>query len=80
MPGQPSLPSLVEQDLGYCCTWFFFTHYRSTSLIAARLGLSQRTVQTWKARVLSGELKCNGRESCLHARITLAGDPRRTPL
>ena len=77
MTGNPTIRSLIESDLGYCCVWFFFTHYRSTSLIAARLGMSRRSVQEWKARVRSGEEKCKGCPNCLHARITLAGEPRK---
>lgn len=77
---RPTVRLLVTQDLGYCCEWFFFTHYRQTALIAARLGVTERAVRYAKARVDSGEVKCGGCDSCMHAKITLAGDRRKLPL
>ncbi len=73
---RPTVISLVTEGLGYCCTWFFFKHFRQTSLIAARLGVSDRAVRLAKERVDSGEDVCKRCERCLHARITLEKSPR----
>lgn len=75
-----SVKSLITQDLGYCCLWFFFTRYKKTGLIAARLGVTERAVRYAKAEVRSGCSKCEGREACMNAKITLAMTPRRLPL
>ena len=77
---RPTVKSLIEVDLGYCCEWFFFHHFKRTAVIADRLGVSTAAVRNAKARVRSGESVCKGCEGCLHARITLAGDPRKMPL
>jgi hypothetical protein len=60
-----SIPELVTNDLGYCCVYFFFTRYRKTALIAARLGVTDRAVRYVKARVRDGESKCTECERCL---------------
>ena len=74
---RPTVKSLITQDLGYCCTWFFFKHYRNTALIAARLGVTQRAVQYAKADVDNGVCRCEGHPGCLNAKITLEGSPRK---
>lgn len=61
--------------LGYCCMWFFFKRFRQTALIAARLGVTDRAVRTAKASAKEGS--CAGCPSCLHARFTLEGEPRK---
>jgi len=79
MPGhnsRPTVANLVTEGLGYCCTWFFFKHFRQTPLVAARLGVTDRAVRMAKARVDSGEDACKHCDKCLHARITLEGSPR----
>ena len=75
---RPTVKSLITQDLGYCCPWFFFTHYRQTRVIADRLGVTPRAVRYAKAEVDDGMEKCKGCEGCLHKKITLAGDLRKT--
>ena len=72
---RPTVKSLITKDLGYCCLWFFFKHYRNTALIAARLGVTQRAVQIAKAEAREG--CCEGRPGCLNAKITLEGSPRK---
>lgn len=37
-------------SLHYCCPYAFFRLFKQTGLIAARLGLSERTVRRWKHR------------------------------
>lgn len=68
---RPTVRLLVTQELGYCCEWFFFTRFRSTALIASRLGVTERAVRYAKARVDSGESTCLGCEGCLHKRVTM---------
>lgn len=72
--------SLIEEDLGYCCQWFFFTHYRQTSVIAARLGVSDRAIRYAKAEVDEKREVCKNLQNCLRKKITLAGDLRKIPL
>lgn len=60
--------SLVCNDLGYCCEWAFFRLFKQTSFIAARLGVSRRTVCYHKARFKTGELTCQGCPTCLKKR------------
>lgn len=77
MPGQPTIRSLIcEGGLGYCCPWFFFQHYRNCEVIADRLGVTSRAIRLAKARVDSGDAICERHPNCMHARITLEGNPR----
>ncbi len=80
MPGnnRPNCRSLITEDLGYCCPWFFFTHFRKTQVITDRLGLHYKTVQAAKREALAG--KCEGRANCMHALVTLEGSPRKRPV
>ena len=70
---------LVTQDLGYCCPYFFFTHFRNTALLAARLGVTDRAVRYAKAAVDDGHSVCEGSASCLRRKITTQGTPRKLP-
>lgn len=70
---------ICEDGLGYCCPWFFFKHFRRSSTVADRLGVTVRAIQIAKAKVDGGEWVCEKRASCLHARITLEGSPRKRP-
>jgi len=67
---RPTIKILIEQDLGYCCQWFFFNQFRRTALIAARLGVSDRAIRYSKAEVKKGCLKCENNPTCMreHAR------------
>ena len=69
--------SLIEEDLGYCCQHFFFTHYRKTALIAARLGVTDRAVRYAKEAVDEGRETCKGCDRCLKKKITLEGGKRK---
>lgn len=60
-----TVSSLITEDMGYCCLWFFFKRFRRTGLIAARLGLSKRAVQYAKARVDSGCTACPHKANCM---------------
>lgn len=68
---------MIVEDLGYCCPWFFFAHYKQTALIAARLGVTPRAVRYAKAEALGRPPQCTGREACMNRAITLAGDLRK---
>lgn len=60
---RPSITTLITQGLGYCCPWAFFSIFRQTPIIAARLGVSERSVRRAKAQVDDGEVCC---EECAH--------------
>jgi len=62
---RPTLKSLITQDLGYCCLWFFFSRFQRTSVIATRLGLHKRTVRAARAQVTNGECECECRANCM---------------
>lgn len=49
---------LVCDGLGYCCAYAFLRVNKRTGLIAARLGLAERTIRWWKAKFRRGELRC----------------------
>lgn len=68
---------LVTDGLGYCCEWFFFTRFRDTALIAARLGVTERAVRYAKSRADEGESKCEGRADCMHSKVTMRCTARR---
>jgi len=51
----PTILSLIRK-LGYCCEHRFFSLYRQTGLIAARLGVSDRAVRYRKAMFKAKEL------------------------
>lgn len=70
---RPTVKSLIEVDLGYCCLHFFFTRFRDTQTIADRLGFSNAAVRRSKALVDDGlEVcqKCPGK-LCLNDFVTL---------
>lgn len=45
-----SIQSMITQDLGYCCEGLFFSLYPQTTLIALRLGVSERAVRYHRAQ------------------------------
>lgn len=55
--------------MGYCCPWAFFKIFRRTGEIAARLGISDRTVRRAKASVDSGEWKCEQCDRCMKGAV-----------
>lgn len=64
--GRPeSITALIcseKEGLGYCCEQRFFELYKNTSLIAARLGCSERGVRKHKA----SPKPCDNCGRCLH--------------
>ena len=59
---------LVTEGMGYCCPFAFFSLYRQTALIAARLGVSDRAIRYAKAAFKAGEYRCQGCSDCLRAK------------
>lgn len=64
---------MVTQDLHYCCLWFFFSRFRKTGTIAARLGVSPQAVRACRSNCGG----CAGTEACMDKRVTLKLTPRR---
>ena len=62
------LETCVTEGLGYCCEFFFWQKYAGvdTELIAARLGVSERTVRRRRLMAQQGKLKCKKEEQCLN--------------
>lgn len=71
---------MVEEDLGYCCLWFFLSHFRRSRVVADRLGVDIRTINYARERVRSGEEKCKQCDRCMHKVVTLSGEARKVPL
>ena len=55
--------------MGYCCPFAFFSIFRRTDLIAARLGVHPATVRRAKAKVDDKEWKCEGCPRCMKQHI-----------
>ena len=67
-PHTITLPELIS-SLGYCCPHAFFQLFEDRQLIAARLGVTIRTVARWKARAKAGECMCAEVDGCLKDRL-----------
>lgn len=72
---RPTVERMVTQDLGYCCLWFFFSRFRKTGLVAARLGVSPQAIRQNKA-TCGG---CKSAPNCMDKLITLRLTPRKQP-
>ena len=70
----PTIASLIR-DLGYCCEARFFSLYRQTSLIAARLGVSDRAVRYRKAMFKEGLLPYCAKCHSTHSRCVRRQSP-----
>jgi hypothetical protein len=70
---RPTVHSMVTQDLGYCCLWFFFSRFRKTGVIAARLGVSSQAIRQNKASCGG----CKQAENCMDRKVTLGLTPRK---
>jgi hypothetical protein len=59
-------------ESGWCCPWAFFAANRKirTALLAARLGVSERTVQDWRGYYNRGQIFCKSRGSCMEDKVT----------
>jgi hypothetical protein len=63
-----SVEDLIVNGLGYCCEWKFFSLYHDTSLIAARLGVSERIIRRHKQALTESTISCEGRGNCMKLR------------
>ena len=59
-----TVPSLIR-SLGFCCPYLFFHLFKSTGMIAARLGCSRQSAMRWKARSRAKLLTCENADGCL---------------
>lgn len=75
-----TLKSLVVEDLGYCCVWFFLTRFRRSRVVADRLGLDIRTVNYARKRVKDGTEVCSQCDRCMHRLVKMDGDARKIPI
>lgn len=66
---RPTVITLITIDLHYCCVWAFFSIFGRTQQIADRLGVHPSNVRRLKARVRSGELKCEGCDRCMKGAV-----------
>ncbi len=73
-----TIKRLVEEDLGYCCLWFFLTRFRKSRQVADRLGVDIRTVNYARNKVSSGEEKCRECANCMDKVVTMKLAPRKT--
>lgn len=55
--------------LGFCCLYAFFRLRKRTGLIAARLGVDERTIRRHKAAFKAGEYRCEELKCCLKGRL-----------
>lgn len=60
---------LIRQA-NWCCPWAFLQANRKvrTGLVAARLGVSESTVQDWRGYLARGQIKCEDCKECFKAR------------
>lgn len=61
--------TLIVDGLHYCCPWAFFSIFRDTPTIAARLGVDPSTIRRAKASFRRGEMKCEGCERCMKEQV-----------
>ena len=66
-----TIQSMICDDLGYCCEWYFFSRFSNTDLIAARLGVSTRAVRYHKAAPAT----CESRDCCMEKRTLISPKP-----
>lgn len=64
-PPRITIASLIQNDLGYCCLWAFFTRNTRTVMIALRLGVTTRAIRKHKELFREGVYKCEGNCNCL---------------
>ena len=65
-----TVKSLILNDLGYCCLWFFFSRYKGSARIAERLGVSARNVRALRASCEN--CTCEHAPKCLQEALHLA--------
>lgn len=61
--------SAIEDGLGYCCPYAFFSIFRQNKMIRERIGVERRAIATWKKKLRDGKLQCKCKEKCLKDKI-----------
>lgn len=58
---------MLVNDLGYCCAWVFFKVYNktTTSIIAARLGVTTRAIRYKRCDFGSSKMACPNQKDCM---------------
>jgi len=69
---RPLTEKLIEDGLGYCCTWAFFSLFHNKHDISNRLGICEARAKLWKAKHKRGELECKCKEKCLKDKLPKA--------
>lgn len=69
MSKKPLTEQLITDGLGYCCPYAYFSLFRQTRLISARLGICRGQVKVWKARYNNGELTCQCNGKCVKDKL-----------
>lgn len=59
----------IREGLNYCCLYAFFSLFKDTDLIAARLGFDKRSIRYHKAAFAAGHYRCYGRPGCLQGKL-----------
>lgn len=60
----PLIKSMIVDALGYCCEYAFFCHFKRTTQISERLGVSRYAIQKHKAAVRDGCSTCTNAANC----------------
>lgn len=63
--------TLITEGMGYCCPWAFFQFFRRSGEIAARLGVTVRTVQLAKKKVREKEWICERCPKCMRPQVEI---------
>lgn len=56
----------LTRKLGFCCPFSYFHATRSEKVvvIAAELGVSERTVKLWRSKLKDGKVPCSATPGC----------------
>lgn len=73
LPRPGTINHLITEGLGYCCEGLFWQLYASTpsDLIAARLGVTPRAVNTHRRAYLDGDLGCKNLGGCQRSKLVV---------
>ena len=81
-PRVPLTSHLITDGLGYCCPAFFWDRFWEvpTDLVAARLGVSERTICRHRKAFNEGEIECLMKENCRKNLNKLLANPTKETL
>ena len=62
---------ITANGLGYCCEWVFWARFQEVPdlLIAARLGVTDRTVRRHRKKFKEGAWKCCKQANCMKSKL-----------